>query len=72
MSESPKDSNGANDNKLRLPKSFIILGGGSILVMAAGVVYTIFFYLSLPNHRDLDKAGQAVRHVPLPVPPGRA
>ncbi|MGC8529108.1 MAG: hypothetical protein ACP5OP_02775 [Leptospirillia bacterium] len=69
MSESPKDKQGANDNKLRLPKSFIILGGGSILVMAAGVVYTIFFYLSLPNHRDLDKAGQSVRHVPLPVPP---
>ncbi len=69
MSESPKDKNDATDNKVRLPKSFIILGGGSILVMAAGVVYTIFFYLSLPNHHDLDKAGQAVRHVPLPVPP---
>lgn len=69
MSESPKDKNDATDNRIRLPKSFIILGGGSILVMAAGVVYTIFFYLSLPNHRDLDKSGQAVRHVPLPVPP---
>ena len=69
MSESPKDKKDPTDNKVRLPKSFIILGGGSILVMAAVVVYTIFFYLSLPNHRDFDKAGQAVRHVPLPVPP---
>ena len=59
----------SKDGKLHLPKSFLILGGGSILVMAGVVVYTVFFYLTLPNHRTLDKNGEAIRHVPFPVPP---
>ncbi len=69
MDQNSTEKKSGPDNRFRLPKSFIILGGGSILVMAAGVVYTIFFYLSLPNHHDFDSAGQAIRHVPLPVPP---
>ncbi len=55
--------------KLNIPRSFLILGGGSILVMAGVVIYTIFFYLTLPNHHDLDTSGHSIRHVPLPVPP---
>ena len=64
-----KDGSTSPDGKLHFPKSFLILGGGSILVMAGVVVYTIFFYLTLPSHRALDKNGEAIRHVPLPVPP---
>jgi hypothetical protein len=58
-----------SDQKLRIPRSFLILGGTSILVMAGAVLSTVFFYLSLPNHRELDRAGTSIRHVPLPVPP---
>jgi len=64
-----KEESPSTDGNLHLPKSFLILGGGSILVMAGVVVYTVFFYLTLPNHRTLDKNGEAIRHVPLPVPP---
>lgn len=63
----PKEK--SSDSKIKIPKTFLILGGGSILVMVGAVLYTVFFYLSLPNHHELDQAGQTIRHVPLPVPP---
>ncbi|WP_053764538.1 hypothetical protein [Leptospirillum ferriphilum] len=49
---------------------FWILGGAGVLLFLAGIFYTIFFYMTLPNHHALLEAGQkGVNQVPLPVPP---
>jgi hypothetical protein len=69
LNEPASPSGQSPDRKLKIPRSFLILGGVSILVMMGAVLYTVFFYLSLPNHRELDQAGESIRHVPLPVPP---
>ena len=49
---------------------FWILGGAGVLLFLAGIFYTIFFYMTLPNHHSLLQEGQkGVDQVPLPVPP---
>jgi hypothetical protein len=49
---------------------FWILGGAGVLLFLAGIFYTIFFYITLPNHHTLFQEGQnGVNQVPLPVPP---
>ena len=37
---------------------FWILGGAGVLLFLAGIFYTIFFYMTLPNHHALLEAGQ--------------
>ena len=64
-----RDETGDTDQKVKFPRSFLILGGGSILVMAGVVIYTIFFYLTLPNHHEFNNSEKSIRHVPLPAPP---
>ncbi len=54
----------------RSRRIFWILGGAGVLLFLGGIFYTIFFYMTLPNHHALLQAGQkGVNQVPLPVPP---
>lgn len=47
-----------------------ILGSVAVLFFVGGIVYTIFFYMTLPNRHTLLRAGEkGVDQVPLPVPP---
>ncbi|MHB1925880.1 MAG: hypothetical protein ACYCRD_01255 [Leptospirillum sp.] len=47
-----------------------ILGSVAVLFFVGGIVYTIFFYMTLPNRHTLLRAGEnGVNQVPLPVPP---
>ena len=49
---------------------FWLMGGLATTLFLAGVFYTIFFYMTLPNRHALSKPGaKGVDQVPLPVPP---
>jgi hypothetical protein len=51
-------------------KIFYALASVVTLVFLSGIFYTVFFYVTLPNHHTLSRPGQPqVDSVPLPVPP---
>lgn len=51
-------------------KLFFALASLLTLIFLSGIFYTVFFYVTLPNHHTLSKPGQPqVDSVPLPVPP---
>jgi hypothetical protein len=51
-------------------KVFYALASVVTLVFLSGIFYTVFFYVTLPNHHTLSRPGQPqVDSVPLPVPP---
>ncbi len=54
----------------RKKKIFYALASVVTLVFLSGIFYTVFFYVTLPNHHTLSRPGQPqVDSVPLPVPP---
>lgn len=49
---------------------FWVMGGLATTLFLGGVFYTVFFYMTLPNHHTLSMSGSnSVDQVPLPVPP---
>lgn len=65
----PNEQEIPKEPRTKIPPSFLVMGGLSVLTMAGAVLYTIFFYLTLPDHHTLDSSDLSVRHVPMPVPP---
>jgi len=54
----------------RKKKIFYAMASVVTLVFLSGIFYTVFFYVTLPNHHTLSRPGQPqVDSVPLPVPP---
>lgn len=54
----------------RKKKMFYALASVVTLVFLSGIFYTVFFYVTLPNHHTLSRPGQPqVDSVPMPVPP---
>lgn len=54
----------------RKKRIFYALASVVTLVFLSGIFYTVFFYVTLPNHHTLSRPGQPqVDSVPLPVPP---